>query len=440
MAQRLLLEGLDPSAILQRAHEDFGPGVSVVQAERIRTGGVLGFFTRETYALTLEVPDGAVPATGASAEDALMAQEIADVEQARRELCGMHAGAESPVRADRATAFDAALTSITAGTDAAEAHGRAFAPARFPIVDASGVTRRDATTAEAVEERRRPPVPAVSARRDGGGSVAMFDRPAAAAGVMLHSWGVQHESVQAATLGPRVADLLRLGVPAPLLPERIAIDARVPLHHVVAGLAVPKVHRLAPGSVLLIVGEAAAAFRVATQMAFWAQVPTTDVVLAGLCPSVPGHGRRVLTPASAARTRTRAEQAAAKGAPLIIALGAAPGQRGAEAAAPLAAAFGADRTWAAVDASRHDPHRNAELSVLRGRAGCEAIAAVGLSEAQAPASVLTAPLPVSWLDGVPASPVAWAALLGERIADAEADSAGPHLGGSQMSGGFATSR
>ncbi|MFN3865833.1 MAG: hypothetical protein ACK4MD_03865 [Demequina sp.] len=421
MAQLLLLEGLDPSAILQRAHEDYGPGVSVVQAERIRTGGVLGFFARETYALTLEVPDGPGPQVEAGV---LMTAELADVERARRELTGSHhapvrRGADARAASAGAAAFDAALAEVLAG--AAEAHGttdpaaRVFAPATFPAVEAARVLT-------------------VGSAGDGPAARASADEQRAA-GMMLHAWGLQHERVQAVTLGPSVAQLLRLGVPARLLPADARTDTRVPIHEVVAGLAVPRVRRLGPGDVLVVVGEPDAAHRVAMQVAFWARVPAAGVVFAGQCPAVPGHGRRVLTPASAARTRARAEEA---GRPLVVSLGTAKGRPGVEVAAGLIAAFGPCATWGALDVSRHDPVREEVLCALTDSARCDAIAAVGLAEAQAPASILDGPLPVAWIDGVPASSVAWAAMLGERVAEADAHESRRGAGG--VSGGLAAKR
>ncbi|RMI03554.1 hypothetical protein EBM89_19210, partial [Cellulomonas triticagri] len=45
---------------------EFGPTARIVRAERVRTGGVAGFFARERYELTIDVPDGPAPAAAPS--------------------------------------------------------------------------------------------------------------------------------------------------------------------------------------------------------------------------------------------------------------------------------------------------------------------------------------------------------------------------------------
>ncbi|WP_250448449.1 hypothetical protein, partial [Actinotalea sp. C106] len=47
----------------------------------------------------------------------------------------------------------------------------------------------------------------------------------------------------------------------------------------------------------------------------------------------------------------------------------------------------------------------------------DAVAAVAAFEAQAPGMVLSLGVPVGWLDGLPATPVVWAAVLSERLTD-----------------------
>ena len=57
MPTRLLLDGDDLPELMIRIREEMGPAARVVKAERIRTGGFAGFFAREHYELTVEVPD-----------------------------------------------------------------------------------------------------------------------------------------------------------------------------------------------------------------------------------------------------------------------------------------------------------------------------------------------------------------------------------------------
>ena len=54
----LLLEGSDLGDLLAEVRTQHGPAARVVRAERIRSGGVAGFFSKERYEVTVEM-DGA---------------------------------------------------------------------------------------------------------------------------------------------------------------------------------------------------------------------------------------------------------------------------------------------------------------------------------------------------------------------------------------------
>jgi hypothetical protein len=55
----LRLEGPDLPSLLDQVRAEYGPGARVVHAERIRRGGVGGFFARERYHLEVELHEGA---------------------------------------------------------------------------------------------------------------------------------------------------------------------------------------------------------------------------------------------------------------------------------------------------------------------------------------------------------------------------------------------
>ena len=59
--QRFLLDGPDIHELLQRVRDEHGPEASIVHAERIRTGGVAGFFARQRYEVAVEVDIDAPP-------------------------------------------------------------------------------------------------------------------------------------------------------------------------------------------------------------------------------------------------------------------------------------------------------------------------------------------------------------------------------------------
>lgn len=458
MAQQLLLEGKDPQELLERAHQDYGPHVTIVQAEKVRRGGMMGFFMRESYVLTVEVPDkpnsaskpapAPAPRVSAASDDdqAALAAEIADVAAARREMLGQAAPAESsaakPARAsapspstqvddDHAAAARRAMASqLIPDTPASPARNfaseldallvpepdapqqRAFSPVQFPaiigeeseIVRETAVARQNHAAVQQIWPRSSDRPPAVV--EHSYNELSYQDLPAY--GVATHEMPREGQH--------SIAQLLRMGVPERMLPTFVRPQQTVSSYEVAARLAGRRARRPQPGEVLVLAGEPGQALRAATQVAFWAHVPATDVVLAGPGPSVAGHGRRVLGTVAAARVRDRVSQARAHGKPVIVALGIAPGPEGKEAAAVLQAALAADLTWAVVDAGLSDTDRQIALEGVVGGAGDVAVAAMGLAHAQSPAAVVDTPWPVAWLDGLPASPAVWAAVLDDRAA------------------------
>lgn len=55
MSRHLHLEGDDLAQVLRQARHHMGPGARIVSAERVRYGGVFGWFTKERFELVVEV-------------------------------------------------------------------------------------------------------------------------------------------------------------------------------------------------------------------------------------------------------------------------------------------------------------------------------------------------------------------------------------------------
>ena len=51
MPTRLLLDGEDLAGLMYRIRTEMGPDAVIVKAERVRTGGVAGFFAKERFDL-----------------------------------------------------------------------------------------------------------------------------------------------------------------------------------------------------------------------------------------------------------------------------------------------------------------------------------------------------------------------------------------------------
>ncbi|MCG7287179.1 hypothetical protein MHY85_14515 [Cellulomonas sp. ACRRI] len=431
MPTRLLLEGADLAELMVHVRAEFGPTARIVRAERVRTGGLAGFFARERYELTIDVPDappapttgllrrrgvtvgaagpGSGGAGGAAGIDALLA--AADAADAGPDGFGP-AGSdvlpparpgsvpEAPPRVSTGEeSFASVLEQMRAMTGAVapdhhlevpppaagrpaaapvDAAGRTFEPAAPPVLPAPA------------------PVPAVERVAPGAAAAA---GAGGGAGAGAASGGV-----------PRAA-LAELGVPAPLLAA--VGDGPVELARLLAAVpAAPPVPR-DPGTVLVVAGPPEDAARVAELLAL--RSGSGPVVLAGDADAASAGsapGRRLTTPAAA--SRWRAELPAADGVTLV-ALGVRPGRAREDAAAELLAALGPDQAWGVVDARSKTRDCARWIAGVGARRPLDALAVGGLFDTSEPGTVLGLGVPVAWIDGVPASRVAWAAALGEHL-------------------------
>lgn len=130
MSKRLLLEGTDLEALIVRVHGEIGPTAKVVKAERVRTGGVAGFFAKERFELTVEVPDevayvpgplvtpgsrGSLGSTGPTASSFTAGLGTSGDDAARRAAVDEGTADVQPVGID----------ALLAAADAADRHGSA---------------------------------------------------------------------------------------------------------------------------------------------------------------------------------------------------------------------------------------------------------------------------------------------------------------------------
>ena len=79
MIQQLRYEGERLDDVLARIHDDHGDDANIISAEMVRTGGVGGFFTRESYEVTVELPVEDSVELSADPEPVPAGREFADV-------------------------------------------------------------------------------------------------------------------------------------------------------------------------------------------------------------------------------------------------------------------------------------------------------------------------------------------------------------------------
>ena len=80
----MLLEGTDIRALLQQVRDSYGPEARIVHAERIRSGGMGGFFAKQRYEVTVEVDADAATTASASAIARSIHEELASAHDVYR--------------------------------------------------------------------------------------------------------------------------------------------------------------------------------------------------------------------------------------------------------------------------------------------------------------------------------------------------------------------
>lgn len=393
MSRRLLLEGPDLDALVARARREHGPRARVVQAERVRSGGVGGFFAKEYFEVLVDIPDGdtepAVSAAGPSSLEDLL--DAADAAEARA------AGAAAPPAAGLSTD----------GSDFAEVLDRVRALVASqgvaPSADAPAVRPR---ALRAVPDDTPEPQPAPS---------RLVRRP-----------------VVAPRAGVTVPELLEVGVPSEVVAAALghvppSPGVRVALSSVLAHVEKAPAIVRPDGGALVVVGEPGTVTLVAQQVARRAGVAPSRIVLAG------DHGRadglrprpvdddahddqiRLVDVDDAAML---ADRLAGSRVAVVVALAVPTRREDRERAGAMLDLLRPVQLWAAVDVGRSSVETRRWLALVRDRRTVDALGVVGVEGSSAPAHVLSLGVPVGMLDGLVASAPVWAATLAERLDDA----------------------
>lgn len=354
-------EGSNLESVLEEVRARFGDTATIVEANRLRKGGVGGFFARERFEVVVDIddedddpfaslptevpPEYGVEATEDFCERLLsMADDASDRDEpARPGPVGLSLSTEQPE-------FAAVLDSITRHMDEPprSASPEQTAPARAAI-DARALARVGLP-----EDIRRKAAAA----------------PGPAPGVGASEW---------------LAFLLD-GLPAaPPLPQ-------------------------GRGSVIVVAGAREAALLLARQLTAELGLDPDAVMFAS--PGYRGRTipleRRVTTVDEAAEARSSWRRRAR---PTVVAIDAPTGQRG-EWARQVIDGLEPTAVWGAVDATRK-PEDLFEWSEQLG--GFDALGVSNLDNTVSPAAVLRCGIPVGRLEGRPATPLLWASLLAERL-------------------------
>jgi len=403
---RLLLEGSDLAELMAHVRSELGPSARIVRAERIRSGGFGGFFARERYEITVDVPPEpvqkpraalrAVPAGGMAA--LLAAADEADA--------GLDGSPEAPDRSElpagrlpSRSEFAAVLEKVSGLVDGdvpelPEGDERAAlvatAGTAMPAVSAEAVA---ALVSRAVAPEPEPePAPVL---------LAAVPEPRA------HD---EHDDAPAPD--DDLCDALaEIGVP-----RRLLAGARPTLQSVLADVpTAPPVPR-APGSVLVVIGADDDADAVAALLAERLRLAPEAVRPAGGArPRTAGRPRGAARMASAEQVAAWRAGAATADHPWVVAVAVGPEPEDRAAAAALVRACEPDQVWAVVDARTRTA--DARRWIRSVTSSVDAVAMRGLLDTAEPGAALALGAPVAWIDGVPATTVAWAAALSQALGD-----------------------
>lgn len=468
MSKRLLLEGTDLEALIVRVHGEIGPKAKVVKAERVRTGGVAGFFAKERFELTVEVPDelAYVPAlvTPGSRGPVGGLGGLGTVPGATGDASapsGDDAALRAAVDAGTADVQPVGIDALLAAADAADRHGapRAAEPDDEPLAPVSTEQDTFASILDSVRqlasETRQADEAAAAAQTAQAGLGAQAAQPgpavqtaaatAAAFGVApgaaaplgqtsarrSNPWARKTapsgptpvvldkevrpaEFVVVRTTGASIPELLQVGVPRRLLAELPAGQGTYPLSQVLSRVPrAPAVVR-EPASVVVVAGQGEQVVEAARLVARRVGVPDSGIALAGRLDPQTGYGPWVITGMSARRLRAATVESEA---PLVVALGVGADASDWAIASSLVASFDPDQVWAVVEADRSLADARRWMTAVGQHRPFDALAARNVSATSQPAAVLELGVPVGLLDGFPATALVWAALLDEHLDD-----------------------
>ncbi|MEO7261577.1 MAG: hypothetical protein ABI047_10040 [Jatrophihabitantaceae bacterium] len=407
MPEPLVCEDSDLQRLLDTVHSQ--PGAEILYQDRIRRGGVFGFFAREVHRVAYHVPARADTVTGEVASDAGLAvsnepagglPELGDllasveaVEALEALSADQHRAAgpavpqqqASPQQASPQHDFADLLRSLTDAdlidsdlTDSRPADGEPAGSTASPAAE------------QLSAPPARPPRPA-SAKPASRSNVTAFGRPDARARLEV------------------LMQLRQVGVPVSVNPRTDTHSLYEALESILEELPAPAMPPRGAGQVLAVVGESGPALEAAHTCAAMLRIPRNSIGVAGL----PEHASAeedypwISGQQEALRLRTELSRT---DLPSIVVIATDATEAGSDDpwAAEMLAALRPTAVWAVVDARWKTEDSRAQLDRL-GQVDALVVHSAQLSAS--PASVWDLDLPLGLLDGRAANTFAWTGLL-----------------------------
>ena len=470
-AQLKSFEGPDVQVLLGQIRAELGPGAKINGAQKIRVGGVLGFFAKEHYRVVVETPG---TTSDESPSETVSEAASTDDRSSRRARRKNAARADTGVVAESAQSPEAvppeavppeavsaqAMPAPMVPTDVFSAMAEAtddvndvasvppvpLVPApvpRVPVAQASGEvpSTEDVTESfDAVLSRVATSLgtdPADSGHGNGSGNAGHGTGPEPVTGEPVTGEPVTGDPVTGPPVGiaSKAALFLAETVPGPAGPHQAVAAAlqgtgldpsvvapvteglrhgaglEALLLHALGGLPpAPAVPRRA-GSLLVVVGAGAPARRLAAALAGEVGIDPTEVPFC----SRDGGASALVTGRLLVRSAEDAAELAPgwrRSRPAVVVVDAPVTGSPRSWATHLIAALRPTAVWGVVESTAKTEDIHAWAGAL---GGIDALALENLEATVSPASALAAGIPVARIDGQPATAARWVAAIVDRV-------------------------
>ncbi|MBL7254631.1 hypothetical protein [Paractinoplanes lichenicola] len=211
---------------------------------------------------------------------------------------------------------------------------------------------------------------------------------------------------------PVVRNLMSVGMPEHMARQITGSDTYAGVLSVLAARPSAPAIPDGPGEILVLAGDINLGVTIGRQLLEQIGVPENHLLLAAQSTAGTGlHSSRLISTPEAAESRTEKLHSAEE--PWVVVLEAPVGGTDPIWVNEMCDAIGATAVWAVVDATRKTADSGRHLRAL---GEVESLVVHGVELTGDPASVLGLDLPIFSLDGKPATPHAWAAMLCARIA------------------------
>lgn len=421
MPEPLVCEDSDLRRLLDTVHSQ--PGAEILYQDRVRRGGVFGFFAREVHRVAYRVAaeaDGAVVAEAVTGIDA--PPTVTDVPPAATDV--------PPAALSEPATELPELSDLLASVDALESAEQRQPAGPPPAHDFAALLRTLTDSAPHDGE------PFNGEQRDGGPRGAEFTRPAVDEAAAARTAGLSAVPMAGQRVtSPRPApsepasrnnvtalgrpdararlemlmQLRQVGVPVSVNPRADTHSLYEALENILEELPVAAEPPRGAGEVLAVVGESGPALQAAHTCAAMLRIPRNSIGVAGLpegasaeldYPWISGQQE-------ALRLRTELNRT---DLPSIVVIATDATEAGSDDpwAPEMLAALRPTAVWAVVDARWKTEDSRAQLDRL-GQVDALVVHSAQLSAS--PASVWDLDLPLGLLDGRAASTFAWTGLL-----------------------------